>query len=445
MIKIIRCTILVLLVSSFFFTCRRKDKNDECPACPSVESISPTSAQAYDKLTISGKNFSITPSANIVKINGMLIKPDSILSGTATQLVVRVPKGCGSGPVTVDIDDELTNFGTPPVLNYIYRYIISDYGTHSANPPACIGGTSSNTMKHYISPNGIVVDASGNVFFSDSQCQAIFKLSANGMDSCLFAGFPDTVSTSNPTKDGLGTAARFRYPGHMYIDNNNTIYVSENSTSIRTISPSGNVATYTTSPFLNLTTGIAFQPGNPNLAYATVLGDEMISKIEKKGTVVTTTIFAGGQGMADYVDGIGTAARFREPQDLVVDNAGNIFVSEENNVIRKITPAGVVSTFAGSGIPNFADGQGTQASFNHPMGMFIDPDNTIYVTDSKNNCIRKIIPGGYVSTIYTFTSKMNTPTPTGIARDKAGNFYIAYVIETSPYKYTGGVKKLTIF
>jgi hypothetical protein len=445
MIKTVRYPILVILLASFFFTCKRKDKDDECPACPSVESISPVSARAYDKLTITGKNFSVTPALNIVKINGVLIKADSILSGTTTQLVVKVPKGCGSGPVTVDLDDELSNFGTPPVLNYIFRYTVTDYGLKSASPPACIGGGSINTLSYYIRPTGIVVDAAGNVFFSDYNTHAIFKLNANTMDSCVFAGFPDTTSSGGSTKDGLGTVARFRNPGHMCIDNSNTIFVSENSTSIRTISPSGNVATYTSSPFLNLTTGIAFQPGNPNIAYASVEGDEMISKIEKKGTLITTTIFAGSQGGKGYVDGIGPAAKFDGVQDVVVDNAGNVFVAENNNVIRKITPGSVVSTFAGSGIPKFADGQGIQASFNRPMGMCIDPDNTIYVADSKNNCIRKITPEGMVSTIYTFTGGMNTPSPTGIAKDKSGNFYITYITEIAPFKYRGGIKKLTIF
>lgn len=445
MIKPIRYTLIVLFISSFLFNCKRKDKEDECPACPSVESVSPTSVRAYDKLTISGKNFSVTPTLNIVKVNGVRVMPDSILSGTTTALVVKVPKGCGSGPVTVDLDEELTNFGTPPVLNYVYRYVVSDYGSKTASPPACIGGASLNAMSNYVYPTGIVIDANGNVFFSDYYSHAIFKLNANSMDSCVFAGLPDTSSTGgSSTKDGLGTTARFRNPGHLYIDNNNTIFVSENSTSIRTISPSGNVATYATSPFLNLTTGIAFHPGNSNLAYASVGGNEQIAKIEKKGTLITTTVFAG-TGEKGYVDGSGSVAKFNDVEDVVVDNAGNVFIAENNNVIRKITPNGVVSTFAGSGIPQFADGQGTQASFNHPMGMCIDADNTIYVADSKNNCIRKITPGGLVSTIYTFTGGMNTPSPTGIARDKAGNFYITYIIETAPYKYRGGVKKLTIF
>ncbi len=439
MIKIIRYTSLLLAVSLLFLTCRKKDKNDECPVCPSVTGLSPNSARAYDKLTIFGKNFSVTPSANIVKINGMQVSADSIISGSADKLVVRVPRGCGTGPVTVDLDDELTNFGDAVIFNYEFRYVVTDFGILSgAKPPTCIAGQSNNSITNYLEPNGIVVDAFGNIYFSDSQYNCIFKLDKIHQDSCVFAGFPDNLNGGHV--DGLGTFARFNFPGHMFIDNNNTIFVSENSTSIRTISPSGSVATYTTDSNLNLTTGIAFQRGNSDVAYVAVQGDEMISKIERKGTKLVTTIFAGTK-QKGYVDGIGTTAKFNDPEDVVVDNAGNVFVSEKNNVIRKITPAGMVSTFAGSGSPIFADGQGTKASFNKPKGMYIDADNTIYVADSGNNCIRKITSTGAVSTIFTFTGAMSAPSPNGITRDKAGNFYITF-------QSTGagsGVKRLAIF
>ncbi len=438
MIKAIRSISLLAIACTLFFTCKKKDK-DECPVCPSVESISPASAKCYEKITIFGKNFAASPAANIVKINGMQINPDSILSGTSTQLVVKVPKGCGTGPVTVDIDNELTNYGNPPIFTYDFRYVAINFGiSKGANPPPCISGQSTPSISYFLKPTGIVVDAFGNIYFSDSNYNCIFKLDKDNQDSCIFAGFPDNISGGHV--DALGTQARFNYPGHLFIDNNNTIFVSENSTSIRSISPSGNVATYVTDTNLNLTTGIAFQRGNPDIAYAAVQGDEMISKIERKNGKLVTTIFAGGKGKKGYIDATGTAARFNDPKAVVVDNAGNVFVSDKNNVIRKITPAGVVTTFAGSGSPIFADGQGTQASFNNPDGMFIDSDNTIYVADSGNNCIRKITPSGYVSTIFTFTGGMNTPAPYGVARDKAGNFYITFT------SFGGnGVKKLAIF
>lgn len=430
--------ILFALTIIYLGSCRKKDKN-ECPVCPSVESISPASAKCYEKITIFGKNFAASPAANIVKINGMQINPDSILSGTTEKLVVRVPKGCGTGQVTVDIDNELTNYGNPVTFTYDYRYVTINFGiSKGANPAPCISGQSNSSITNYLKPTGIVVDGFGNIYFSDSDYNCIFKLDKGNQDSCLFAGFADNVSGGHV--DGLGTQARFRYPGHMFIDNNNTIFVSENSTSIRTISPSGNVATFVTDTNLNLTTGIAFLKSNPDIGYAAVQGDEMISKIERKNGKIVTTIFAGGKGKKGYVDATGTAARFNDPKDVVVDNAGNVFVSDRNNVIRKITPAGVVSTFAGSGSPIFADGQGIQASFNNPDGMFIDSENVIYVADSGNNCIRKITPGGLVSTIFTFTGSMNTPVPYGVTRDKAGNFYITF---QSPGG--NGVKKFATF
>lgn len=430
--------ILLIVVICFAITCRKKNGDDDCPACPSVESISPVSAKCYEKLTIFGRNFDIKPSANIVKINGVQINPDSILSGTSSQLVVKVPRGCGSGPVTVDIDDELSNFGAPPSFTYIPRILITDYGSHIGFPPKpndCITGNPINSGG-YSHPLGIVVDASNNVFFSDDYQHCIYKLDgANNRDSCFFAG----NYGSNGHFDGLGTLASFNSPRHMYIDNNNTIYLAENNY-IRTISPSGNVSTYTTDTSLTQCTGIAFQPGNANVGYVSVADQHIICKLTRQGTKVITTIFAGAKGKRGYVDGAATIARFRYPQDLVVDNQGNVFVSDSNHVIRKITPTGIVSTLAGNGIAQYADGHGAQASFNLPLGLCIDGDNNIFVADQNNNCIRQITPNGDVSTFYQFTASMITPKPFGVAKDRNGNFYITF------QKNDGnGVKKISIF
>jgi sugar lactone lactonase YvrE len=437
--KTVHYSVIVILLSFFFLTCRKKDKEDECPACPSVESISPTSARAFEKLTIFGKNFSVTPSANIVKINGTQVSPDSIISGTADKLVVRVPRGCGTGAVTVDIDNELTNFGTPPVLNYIFRYTFQDYGIaigFATRPPACISGQDAGSASNYNHPMGIVTDAAGNIFFSDFENHAIYKMDANNNhDSCLFAGMPQQSGHG----DALGSMANFTNPNQMFIDNNNTIFVAEKE-GIRTISPSGNVSTFIKDTNLTDPTGIAFQPGNPNLAYVSGGSDETIIKIERQGTKLVTSIFAGKKKQSGYVDATGSAARFRHPEAIVVDNSGNVFVSDSNNVIRKITPGGVVTTFAGNGSPQFADGMGKLAAFNQPKGMFIDTDNTIYVADSKNNAIRQISSDGNVTTFFTFTGLMSTPIPYGVAKDKNSNFFI-----TNRQNFGNGIKKLTKF
>src|SRR5690606_21898187 len=125
--------------------------------------------------------------------------------------------------------------------------------------------------------------------------------------------------------------------------------------------------------------------------------NHVIRKIDAAGNVTT---LAGSPGLSGSTDGAGTAARFNSPYDLTVDAAGNVFVADTNNsTIRKITPAGVVTTFAGSaGHTGGDDGQGAQARFTGPYGIAIDAGGNLYVADTYAATVRKIAPDGSVAT-----------------------------------------------
>ncbi len=158
-------------------------------------------------------------------------------------------------------------------------------------------------------------------------------------------------------------------------------------------------------------------------------------------TTGKTTTIAGDNtkdvGDKALVNGIGTIARFNEPTDLVLDSQGNIFVTDRgNNCIRKITPAGMVSVFAGSdsGESGYAEGTGTEAKFTNPFTIIIDADDNLYVSDRGNHRIRKITPAGVVYTLIgtgtagsedgDATTEATINNPAGTAMDNEGNIYI---------------------
>ncbi len=220
----------------------------------------------------------------------------------------------------------------------------------------------------------------------------------------LLAGRPDGHA------DGTGRAARFRLPSGCAVDSSGNVYVSDrNGQTLRKVSPGGVVSTLAGTPGLsgiddgaglvakfNQPSGTAVD-GAGNV-YLAEIGSHTVRKITPAGVVST---FAGTPGVLGKSDGVGTAARFYSPISVAVDTAGNVYVSDYgNHAIRVISPAGVVSTLAGlPGTSGSADGPGTSARFSYPDGIAVDANGNVYVADEGNLTIRKVTPEGVVSTL----------------------------------------------
>jgi sugar lactone lactonase YvrE len=160
----------------------------------------------------------------------------------------------------------------------------------------------------------------------------------------------------------------------------------------------------------------------------------IVRKITPGGEVSTLA----GSGASGHADGIGTAATFSESFGIAVDSAGNVYVADTyNENIRKITPDGIVTTLAGqAGVSGFANGSGNVALFSNPVGITVDSSDNIYVSDRvENSIIRKITPGGMVTTLAGqkgVEGSTNGPAitatfslPWGISVDVSGNVFVA--------------------
>ena len=137
----------------------------------------------------------------------------------------------------------------------------------------------------------------------------------------------------------------------------------------------------------------------------------------------TLTTLAGQAGQRGSTNGAGSAARFAAPAGVALDSLGNLYVADTgNHTIRKITPAGVVSTLAGlAGQSGSADGVGSTARFNGPTGVAVDALGNVYVADQGNALVRQILPAGLVMTLPL----ASLSAPSAIALDSAGNGYVA--------------------
>jgi sugar lactone lactonase YvrE len=297
----------------------------------------------------------------------------------------------------------------------------ADYQPGSADGPG--------TLARFNSPLGIAVDQVGNVFVADSVNRTIRMISPAGLVSTL-AGTPTVTGSA----DGTGAGALFSYPLGLSLDSSGNVYVADGG-AVRKITPMGVVTTL--AGVSNIAGFLDGQGAAARLSPPSWLASETAShsirKITPDGSVGT---LAGSPWIVGKVDSTGPAARFNNPEGLAADSLGNAYVADAyNNAIRKIDPAGKVTTIAGDGIRGNSDGVGQFARFSNPQGVAVDATGNVFVADLGNHLIRKIDPAGIVSTlagIASIAGSQDGPIgvatfnyPKNLAVDGVGNIYVA--------------------
>lgn len=415
---------ILLFSLLILFSCSNDNDNKETLL---ITSINPSTGPKNTPVTIIGSGFSNVSSENVVTING---KVCPVINSTATQLTITIPPSAGSGKIKVEAagaDAESSNF----------EFVITTTVTTIAGSSQGLNdGQGFAAQFNFL--RGITLDTQGNLLIADGD--RIRKVSSNGLVTTI-------AGSTGGFLDGQGILAKFDGVTGIVITATGAIHVTERfNHKIRVINNTGIVSNFagTIRGFsdgnrffaaFNIPNGIVIDAsGN------TFVADSFNRRIRKiAGDNVTT--FSGNSNSAS-TDGQGVSASFEFPRGLSIDNSGNLYVTDDFILIRKITPTGLVTTIAGS-TSGFADGQGTAARFNNATGIVADSEGNLFVTDGSK--IRKITSNGLVTTLAGTATKgfvdgnadiAQFNNLDGITIDSQGNLYVA---DTGNFK----IRKIT--
>ena len=281
---------------------------------------------------------------------------------------------------------------TPAPLSFVLT--VAGNGTEGAS-----NGSKNSASFRY--PAGIALRDDGSLLVADQNNHRIRLIASDGTVS-HFAG-----SGTSGYLEGAALSARFSAPTGIAVGPDGAVYIADHyNHRIRKIDKDGTVSTFAgkgtagdtdggpTQAEFRTPWGLAVDASGS--VYVADQGNNLIRKISPEGQVSTLAGTVSG-----YADGDAkTEARFSGPYGLAVDDKGSVYVADRSNhAIRKISPDGQVTTFAGTNASGYVDGVGTVARFNFPWGVIVGPDSHLYVSDGENQRIRRIAPDGTVVTI----------------------------------------------
>jgi hypothetical protein len=388
-----------------------------------ITSFTPTSGTFDTEVTITGTGFSATLSELVVKFNN---KAATVVSSTTTQVKVKVPQNSGTGKITIDLA------GGTATSNIDFTHIPTyDVTTLAGGGSGSGDYDGQGVAATFASPAGITIDAANNLYVGDVQW--IRKITPTGLVT-TFAGLKDQGSGY---VDGDISVAKFEDITDLVIDGTGTMYVCDGYYRLRKITPQGVVSTLAGNGIMGDQDGtgtnaqfeylnrIALLPSGNLL----VTDDHRIRQVTTAGVVTTLTPASNGS----FEDGSLATAKFFGPEGMAITQDGIIYIADSfNRRIRKIAN-GQVTTFAGNGEGNSTDGVGTAAVINDPLGLCLDAQGNLFVSQ-RDHRIRKITPAGQVTMFAgdgTSGSANGAPLmstfkfPWDIVFDTSGNMFVA--------------------
>lgn len=322
--------------------------------------------------------------------------------------------------------------------------------TYAGNGTAGFSGDGAAANAAQLSgPAGLWVDGAGNLYIADQFNHRLRKVDAGSRNISTIAG-NGTMGFAGD--NAAATSADLNTPGDVVVDSAGNIYIADTGNDvIRKVTSGGTISTFAgnygagfnfggdggaaSGAVFNTPSAVVLDSSG-NLYIADTVNNR-IRKVSASNNIVTTLAgqdasgFAGDNGRAIF-------AKLNAPRGLAVDASGNLYIADSlNHRIRKVTPAGIISTVVGSGTPGFSGdgGPALNAQLNRPLAITLDAAGNMYIADSFNSRIRKVSSSGIITTIagngsfgyngdgYPATS-FPLKFPSGVAVDGAGNVYI---------------------